>query len=162
MKKIVLLIILLALSGCSTTNWQRLSVDYSEKQLGENKFEISFLRQNWIDEPPDSPHYYPLIYDKNKLPKDKSLLFFFDGYAYSYLSPLSDSGIFNSAVFAMKKGYKYFSIIEALKGGGKRSDVAWKQSATVTILCFNEIPGNNDYYEAESTAMLIRQKYGIE
>lgn len=147
MKKIALLSILFILSGCATTEWQRLSLDYSERQLGMDKFEISFLMYNWVDDLDD------------ELPKDSSAIKFFDGtYNYIYNRPLSDSAILNSARIAMDKGFEYFSIIDA------RYEVQSGPSmATVTVLCFIEKPiGMDHFFEAESVARSIKEKYGIK
>ena len=146
MKKIVLSIILLALSACSTASWQKLSVDYTDEQLDENEFEITFLMYDWIENL------------ETKIPKDKFKISFFDGkYDLIYIEQLSDSGLLNSAEFTMKKGYRYFSIVDA-----RYEFTSGPRMATVTILCFNNMPEGMDYFEAEYTARLIKQKYGIK
>lgn len=143
MKKIALLIILIVLSGCATTEWQRLSSDYIEKELGEGKYEISFVVYNWLSNLDD------------ELPQDPSKISFFDDYKWIYFESLSDSAIYNSARVAMEKGYSYFSIVDP-------SFERDKNMAVVTVLCFNKRPLSRHFFEAISSVGSIKEKYGIK
>ena len=162
MKKFVIFLIVLVLTGCATT-YQRegLTGGYSDTQLGENIFQVSFRGNGYTSREQTSDF---TLLRSAELALEKGFRYFVivDSEKYSktgtYTTPTKS---YTTATAYSYGNYAHGSATTTTYGG--QTFFISKPRATNTVLCFKEKPETNGlFFEAEFVVKSIKQKYKID
>lgn len=145
MRKIILISILTIMIGGCATKYHRVGFTggYSETQLGENVFQVSFRGNAYISRQRTSD-FCLLRSAEISLENDYKYFIIVDSEKYSKTSTYTTG----KATATTYQGQTYFIS---------------KPRATNTIICFKEKPNISGLvYDAEFISKSIRKKYGIK
>jgi hypothetical protein len=159
--KILLIIIFFVLSGCATA-YQRESLTggYSQTQLGENIFQVSFLGNGYTSEERASDF---TLLRSAEIALENGFKYFtvIDSNAKSELSTYTTPTTSRTTGYAQTYGNYTYGKTKTTTYGGETYVIS-KPKANNTILCFKEKPEiNGIIFDATFVYKSIREKYNI-
>ena len=164
MKKITLFIFLFVLSSCATPNTPVYYGNFSEAQLGENEFEVSFLIKSSSVTRRELD--YNLLHSA-EVAMEKGFRYFsiVDTEADIKVKAYHEPMWYRDEVRYSCKDYQGYTYCTpypyTIVYPGREFSSSFPK-VIYRILCYREKPKDIKYYKAESIAGSIRQKYSID
>jgi hypothetical protein len=159
MKRLAVVLIALALTGCATAYQRRgFSGGYSETQLGENIFKVSFYGNGFTSMEQASDF---ALLRAAELTLERGFRYFVvvrlenDTKTDTFTTPTT-SYTTDSAY-----GYGNYDYVTNTTTYVGRTFLITRPRSTFTILCFKEKPDNNLVFDAVFVFKFIRRKYNI-
>ncbi|WP_351079224.1 hypothetical protein [Shewanella sp. CAL98-MNA-CIBAN-0140] len=158
---LLLLLPLVLLSGCSTSYQSNgFSGGYSETQLDDNVFKVSFRGNGYTRRERVSDF---TLLRSAQLAVENGYKYFLvvDSNSYTSNSTYTTPTTSNTTASAYSTGNYAYGNATTTTTGGQTYNIS-KPSSSNTIVCFKEKPKNGFSYNAEIIFKNITKKYGIE
>lgn len=158
---VIVTVFVLVISGCATTYQSNgFSGGYSETQLDENIFKVTFRGNGFTNR--ERTEDFTLLRSA-ELALQNGYKYFVIVNSETYLSTSSHTTptTHNTTASVHATGNYAYGTATTTQYGGQTYNIS-KPSTSNTIICFKEKPGSGISYNAEFIYNSIRQKYDIK